>query len=228
MSAEEKQHDRMASRLAVIICRLFMGEKLSLKALAQEFMVSERTLRRDFRERLICLELQYTRGYWSLAQPPDGIRTNQDILRFARVTCTEQLFPAMDRKLISILIDNTVDSPYIVYLSPPGKKPAVFGGFYRITQAILDCVLTGLTVGKQCYKSLAPYKLIYFENCWYLVGECDHQLQVFPLESITDVYLTRNRFLRKRHIDELIRDHHFIKSLPHFQYVRKVLTETER
>jgi hypothetical protein len=48
MSAEEKQHDRMASRLAIIISRLFMGEKLSVQALSEEFAVSARTLRRDF------------------------------------------------------------------------------------------------------------------------------------------------------------------------------------
>lgn len=54
MSAEEKQHDRMASRLAIIISRLLMGERLSVSGLSQEFRISERTLRRDFRERLSC------------------------------------------------------------------------------------------------------------------------------------------------------------------------------
>jgi predicted DNA-binding transcriptional regulator YafY len=66
MSAEEKQHDRMASRLAIIISRLLMGEKLSVQALSEEFAVSARTLRRDFRERLSCLAL-IPPGGWSLS-----------------------------------------------------------------------------------------------------------------------------------------------------------------
>ena len=89
MSAEEKQHDRMASRLAIIISRLLMGERLSIAVLSQEFRISERTLRRDFRERLSCLELTYQQGCWSLAHQHEGLRTDRDILHFARVTRTE-------------------------------------------------------------------------------------------------------------------------------------------
>ena len=89
MSAEEKQHDRMASRLAIIISRLLMGERLSVSGLSQEFHISERTLRRDFRERLSCLELTYQQGCWSLAHQHEGLRTNRHIQHFARVTRTE-------------------------------------------------------------------------------------------------------------------------------------------
>lgn len=227
MSAEEMKHDRMASRLAIIISRLFMGERLSVKALSEEFIVSERTLRRDFRERLSCLALQYRQGFWSLSELQSGLRTNRDIIHFARITSIEQLFPALDTKLISILTDSTVESPYIVFLSPPDRKPTPFGGFWRITQAILERTLLSLTVGDKQYRGFSPYRLIYFENSWYLVGEIGQQLQVFTLESITDVCLTRRQFLRKRHIDELSGDPHFIKSLPHFQFLKKVLAETE-
>lgn len=111
MSAEEKQHDRMASRLAIIISRLLMGERLSVSGLSQEFRISERTLRRDFRERLSCLELTYQQGCWSLAHQHEGLRTNRHILHFARVTRTEQLFPAMDNRLISVLTDSSVEPP---------------------------------------------------------------------------------------------------------------------
>ncbi|MBB3303901.1 MULTISPECIES: WYL domain-containing protein [unclassified Enterobacter] len=223
MSAQKKQHDRMASRLAVIISRLLIGERLEVKKLAHEFMISERTLRRDFRERLSCLELQYVEGGYSLVRLQDGIRTNRDILHFAHVTCTEQLFPAMDSKLISILIDSAVESPFIVSLAPPDRKPSLFGGFWRITQAILDRTLLDLTVDGQQHRWFAPYRLIYFEHSWYLVGENRQKLQVFILGSITDVLMTRQPFLRRRQIDELTGEQHFIQSLPHFQYVRRII-----
>ncbi|WP_241187581.1 DeoR family transcriptional regulator [Enterobacter kobei] len=213
MSAEEKQHDRMASRLAIIISRLLMGERLSVSGLSQEFHISERTLRRDFRERLSCLELTYQQGCWSLAHQHEGLRTNRHIQHFARVTRTEQLFPAMDNRLISVLTDSSVEPPFIVWQSPPERKPGPFGSF--------------LTAEGQQYRWFAPYRLIYFENGWYLVGEYARQLQVFLLESITDVCLTPRQFLRRKHIDALTTDPHFIHSLPHFQYIRTVLAETE-
>ena len=209
MSAEEKQHDRMASRLAIIISRLLMGERLSVSGLSQEFRISERTLRRDFRERLSCLELTYQQGYWSLAHQHEGLRTNRDILHFARVTRTEQLFPAMDNRLISVLTDSSVEPPFIVWLSPPERT-------------LLD-----LTAEGQQYRWFAPYRLIYFENGWYLVGEHARQLQVFLLESITDVCLTPRQFLRRRQVSELTGDPHFIHALPHFRFVRRVLAETD-
>ncbi|WPG19973.1 WYL domain-containing protein [Kosakonia cowanii] len=226
MSAEEKQHDRMASRLAIIISRLLMGEQLSVQALSLEFQISERTLRRDFRERLSCLELAYRQGNWSLAQPLSGIHTNRAILHFARATSIEQLFPAMDNKLIAVLTDSSIPSPYIVWLSPLGRKPTPFGGFWRITQAILDRTLLDLTVDTEQYRWFAPYRLIYFENSWYLLGEYQQQAYVFRLESIADVCLTKRQFLRRRQIDALTTDPHFIRSLPHFQYLRKVLADT--
>ncbi len=226
MSAETKQHDRMASRLAIIISRLLMGEQLSVQALSAEFQISERTLRRDFRERLNCLELTYRQGSWSLAHPHTGTYTSREILNFARATSLEQLFPAIDNKLIAVLTDSSIPSPYIVWLSPPGRKPTPFGGFWRITQAILDRTLLDLTAEGQQYRWFAPYRLIYFENGWYLVGEHARQLQVFLLESITDVCLTPRQFLRRRQVSELTGDPHFIHSLPHFRFVRRVLAET--
>lgn len=50
MTLQERRHDRLAVRLSLIISRLVSGETLFIRKLATEFGVSERTLRRDFRE----------------------------------------------------------------------------------------------------------------------------------------------------------------------------------
>lgn len=57
MTQAERRHDRLAVRLSMIIGRLVAGETLDMRKLAAEFGVSVRTLRRDFRERLM---------YWTL------------------------------------------------------------------------------------------------------------------------------------------------------------------
>ena len=66
MTQAERRHDRLAVRLSLIISRLVAGETLNMAQLAAEFGVSVRTLRRDFRERLMYLDLEYRRG----AMPP--------------------------------------------------------------------------------------------------------------------------------------------------------------
>ncbi len=62
MTQAERRHDRLAVRLSLIISRLVAGETLNMARLAAEFGVSVRTLRRDFRERLMYLDLEYRRG----------------------------------------------------------------------------------------------------------------------------------------------------------------------
>jgi predicted DNA-binding transcriptional regulator YafY len=70
MSQTEHRYDRLAVRLSLIISRLLAGETLSVKTLAVEFGVSVRTLRRDFRERLIYLNLEYRHGHCRLLSDP--------------------------------------------------------------------------------------------------------------------------------------------------------------
>lgn len=43
---QENEHDRLATRLSIILSRLFQGEKLHIGTLAEEFGVTTRTLRR--------------------------------------------------------------------------------------------------------------------------------------------------------------------------------------
>lgn len=66
MPEQEHRYDRLASRLAILVSRLFMGETLSVRQLAQEFGVSERTVQRDLRERLRYIDTEYIDGNVSL------------------------------------------------------------------------------------------------------------------------------------------------------------------
>lgn len=86
------RHDRLALRLSVIISRLLAGESLSLKALSGEFGVSECTLRRDFSQRLLHLDLTGDNGCWRLRTNPMRDHT-PGALAFARNTGIARLIP---------------------------------------------------------------------------------------------------------------------------------------
>jgi len=223
MSERHKGHDRLAVRLSLIVSRLFLGESLSIRLLADEFGVSKRTLRRDFNERLIFLDVEYSQGVYSLSKSQRSYRTDRDIISFAKLTDVAQFFPALDSKLLAILLSDSIESPYVVYNQPPKNLPSVFGGFSRITQAIIDGLLISLRVGNAMYKDMAPHRLIYFSSSWYLVGEYRSGIKVFPLENVTDVVLSATKFKKRRKISEITNDTEFIKSLPYFQLIYNLM-----
>ncbi len=75
MSDNRSRHDRLAVRLSLIISRLMAGESLSLKTLSDEFGVTERTLQRDFHQRLVHLDLEYRNGRYNLRRQSNPARS---------------------------------------------------------------------------------------------------------------------------------------------------------
>lgn len=113
MTQAERRHDRLAVRLSLIISRLVAGETLNMQTLATEFGMSVRTLRRDFRERLIYLDLEYRKGQCRLLS--SSRQRELAVMTFARQSGVEALFPDMDNHLVASL------------LSGPGSLPVLSG-----------------------------------------------------------------------------------------------------
>ena len=104
MTQAERRHDRLAVRLSLIISRLVAGETLNMARLAAEFGVSVRTLRRDFRERLMYLDLEYRRGQCRLRSAGGGVQGELDALTFAHRAGLADIFPGLDRRLAGMLL----------------------------------------------------------------------------------------------------------------------------
>ena len=109
MTQAERRHDRLAVRLSLIISRLVAGETLDLRTLATGFSVSVRTLRRDFRERLMYLDLEYRKGQCRLLF--GGSQRELAVMTFDRYTGVEALFAGMDNYLVASLFIGPGDSP---------------------------------------------------------------------------------------------------------------------
>lgn len=93
MPQTERRHERLADRLTQIIRRLFAGENLNMRHLAEEFGVSVRTLRRDLRERLTGLDLEYNDGHCRLVTADSAGQRERSGLTLARQSDMEALFP---------------------------------------------------------------------------------------------------------------------------------------
>ncbi len=48
----QKNYDKLSQRLACIVMKLNNGERFTVKELAEEFNVNERTIQRDIKEKL--------------------------------------------------------------------------------------------------------------------------------------------------------------------------------
>lgn len=111
MTQTARRHDRLAVRLSMIIGRLVAGETLDMHKLAAEFGVSVRTLRRDFRERLMYLDLEYRQGRCRLLS---GNRQRElAVMTFARQSGVEILFPGLDSHLVTSLLGGPGESPVL-------------------------------------------------------------------------------------------------------------------
>uniref|UniRef100_UPI001D0E96F0 helix-turn-helix transcriptional regulator n=1 Tax=Klebsiella pneumoniae TaxID=573 RepID=UPI001D0E96F0 len=179
------RHDRLALRLSVIISRLFAGESLSLKALSGEFGVSERTLRRDFSQRLLHLDLTGDNGCWRLRTNPMRDHT-PGALAFARNTGIARLIPSQSRHLMQLLMDENGTSPCLIghAQQPAGIPPDCFE---RLAEGIYHHRLVSLLVKGIRHDHLEPYRLIFSHADWYLVASQYGAIRVFRVEEVTSV-----------------------------------------
>lgn len=221
MSQTERRHERLAVRLSLIISRLVAGETLDMRLLAVEFGVSVRTLRRDFRERLMYLDLDISHGQCRLLS---GSRQRElAIQAFARQSGVDALFPDIDNRLVGSLLSCSGESPCLIWHSDTSVEPVRPDVFTHLIRAVSEHRrVTLLADGSRCSK-LAPYRLVLCDGHWYLTGEHQHQVAVFPLKDIHTVTLHPENFEPDLQIRSLLEKHYFLQALPHFYLVRQLL-----
>ncbi|MBA0217814.1 DeoR family transcriptional regulator [Pectobacterium brasiliense] len=225
MPKAERRYDRLAIRLSLIISRLLAGETLNVSKLAAEFGVSVRTLRRDFRERLMYLDLEYNSGNCRLLTGHNIVHPDQVALTFARQSGVAGMFPDLDSRLVNILLAGSDDAPCLIWHGVPNTATtSLSGSFYRLATAITEkqrvCLLAD---GNRCER-LAPYRLILLTGCWYLTGEYQGRIAVFPLTDIHAVTFSKETYTRSEVIYRLTATPSFITALPHFRFIREVMS----
>ncbi len=66
--AYKHDYDKILTRLSCVLSRLNDGEALSVKDLAKEFNTSERTVQRDFNERLVSFPILKEGKKWKMQE----------------------------------------------------------------------------------------------------------------------------------------------------------------
>ena len=106
-------HDKIAFRLAQILIKLNDGARLSIDELTEEFSVNKRTILRDF-ERLNILPIEKANGKYFLADYALGKLSYKDIHAFAILSGVKSLFPDLDDKFISDILNEKLNKAYLI------------------------------------------------------------------------------------------------------------------
>lgn len=222
MGIQYDRHDRLAVRLSVIISRLLAGESLTLANLAEEFGVSIRTLQRDFQQRLIHLDIEYSQGRYRLNQHKDRDPIPNSFT-FVRNTGLVGILPEKSRQLIRWLSAPSSSSPCLISHASISLASTQSTCFLQLVEAIQANRIVSLLINGSIIEGTSPHRLIFHDKHWFLVSSRAKRLQVFRIEEIDSVTLLNTTFRRKPELDALTANQHFIAALPHFRFISDII-----
>lgn len=212
--AYKHDYDKTLTRLNTIISKLNNGDALSVKDLAKEFNVSDRTIQRDFNERLISLYPIYQdKKRWKMQ---DGFKIEKsasvedtivlDILE----KLTDGLGTKFSIKAKSLLskIKNDDFNPIYAKLN----MEDISDKFIDISKLedviqnkrVINCTYDFTTYQKEV--ALKPLKIANFEGFWYLIAldARNDTLKKYHLKSISNISIDEATFKTSKELEELL------------------------
>ena len=215
-ASRQNRYRKSSERLREILARLYAGEVLSIKELAQEFGTSLRTIQRDVNERLELFPIQKKGEKFFIADraaqtPLDP--EDQAVLELLDELSRRQggAFYAKAHSVLRKLRYASVNPYYAkLYMEDIGDKLSEAA---RIEQAIRERRRVRCRYRKDSEPipiEIDPVKIANFEGYWYIIAldSRNGRVKKYLLRKCSDVELTGSRFtvheeLQKR-IDEAV------------------------
>lgn len=207
-------YDKALMRLTHIISRLYQGEILSVMELAEEFNVSQRTISRDFNDRLCHLfPVEKIGRKW---QMHDGMRIEKNI-SFEEQLILDTIekisesigknFSSKAKKLISKLKQN-IENPIYARINMEDISDKV-----EIVR-LLEEAITNQQEVKLLYQfdnyekeiDGQPLKIVNYEGFWYLISidPRGKWIKKYYLKNIKSVKITGNKFKKNDEINHAL------------------------
>lgn len=210
--AYKHDYDKILTRLSYILSRLNDGEALSVKDLAKEFNTSERTVQRDFNERLVSFPILQEGKKWKMQ---DGYRVEKtksledEIVLDIIEKITEGIggkFASKSHKLLSKIKNQDFNPIYaklnIEDISDKFGEIQVIEGAIKAKKEI-ECSYDDER--HDIFKvTLQPLKIVNFEGFWYLVALQEDVLKKYYLKNISLVKATDTAFSTDAKLENLL------------------------
>ena len=184
MKVPEK-NEKVAERLARILIKLNVGERLDVNVLAAEFAVSKRTLDRDIDRLSSYLPLQQdekSKKYF-LEQRYLGKLEPKDVQTFARLAGIADLFPSLDMSFLRELLDSRANSIY----SPKGyssEDATQLTEFFEMFSTAIEQKRQVAFLYNHELRIVEPYRLIHHHGSWYLAAVKEGLIRVYRLSRM--------------------------------------------
>jgi len=206
-------YDKILTRLTIILSRLNDGEALSVTELAKEFKVSERTIQRDFNERLLSFPIYQDKKKWKMQ---DGFRIEKsasveeavvlDIMEKLMEGAGRQ-FSTKANKLLSKIKNESLNPIYAkLNMEDIGDK---LKEIQELEIAISNKKQIKCNYNFEDYKKeldLKPLKIANYEGFWYLIALDSRNdiLKKYYLKNIKNIQLSDETFKSTAKLDRLL------------------------
>ncbi len=184
-----KEHDKIATRLAMILTKLNASERFTVEDLVEEFGVTKRTIQRDLNERLSYLPLKKAHHHYYLEPYYLGKLNFEDIQNFAVLSGIKELYPSLQENFLKNILDNTINQAYLIKGHNYEDQSDKVEEFRLIETAIIGCSKVEFTY-KEKQRVVDPYKLLNMKGIWYLAGVENDILKTFTFNKITELVST--------------------------------------
>jgi len=207
--AYKHDYDKILTRLTRVLSRLNDGEELSVKELASEFNVSERTIQRDLNERLNTFPIYQDKKRWKM----------QDNFRLEKSSSVEEVvvldimqkiiesagrtFSIKANKLLSKIKNDTVNPIYAkLDIEDIGDK-------LQEVQLLESAITKRYKVICQYHtkkRLLEPLKIVNFEGFWYLLAiDCSEEiLKKYYLKDLKQLDIQDETFTVSNRLESLL------------------------
>lgn len=213
--AYKHDYDKALTRLVSILTKLYNGEELSVKDLAQEFNVSTRTIQRDFNERLISFPIYQENKLWKMEEG-FKLEKSSSIEEQVILDIMERLvdnvgisFSSKAKHLLNKIKNHDYNPIYtkldmedigdkldmIKYLEISIKSKKQISCNYKTNNF------------KTITLNLKPLKIVNFEGYWYLLAieESDNKtIKKYYLKNIFNLKTTAKLFIIDDRIDRIL------------------------
>ncbi len=197
-------HDKIATRLALILQKLVAKKRFTIEELCEEFNVNKRTIQRDINERLAFLPIKKENGVYFTESFAFGDLSFKDIQAFATLSGIKSLYPALTNEFIVDLLNIKTNQAYLVKSFDYESIASQQKSFGNISTSILKrqqitCIY------KEKQRVLNPYKLVNINGIWYLAADENGKLKTFTFSKITKLSFLDTSFSENLEFVELLK-----------------------
>ena len=192
------EHDKLATRLSLIIYKLNQGERLTIESLANEFGVSKRTIERDI-ARFSYFDIKKEGKEFFLDELAVGKLNFDDIKNFAIFSGIKSLFPSLTNQFLKDILNDKINRAYMVQNSGFEDIQEKQQLFESLSASIIEEKTISFFYNDK-KRVVNPYKLINTNGIWYLSATENNNIKTYTFSKIKILIISIDKFVVDKNI----------------------------